>query len=139
MPEFGYRQTGSYDLPRLGLNDQAAAVVANVALAAVLSRISRGLNVNDSPAPPLTRFYERYKQQHGKSSNRDWNLTGQTIAQLRVLSATPHEITIGFGPGVNAQTLVALALWNRGDKQMMGLSSANRQEVAGAIGARQKG
>lgn len=81
-------------------------VIAENLLAKITQRISQGMDVHDSPAPPLTPKYAKFKVERARRPNkRDWYLTGITLRHLRVKSARPNRAVIGFLPGVRRYAL----------------------------------
>ena len=65
----------------------------------IKSRLDRGMDVTDSPAPSLSTGYARFKERKYGRNLRDWNLTGQTRGHMKVLVATHNKATLGFLDG----------------------------------------
>src|SRR5206468_5192437 len=75
----------------------------NVLNSSIGDRMDRGLDINDSPAPPLRPGYAKYKQRQGGSGIRDWKLTGRTRRSMKVLSAGQNHAVLGFTDDVTNQ------------------------------------
>ena len=110
---------------RFGAEEMAQ--VANEASRVMHERIGRGETVEGRPATPLSPGYARYKSRRGLPAIRDWTLTGETLAQLRVVEVSPGSATVAFDGASNK--LLRLARWNAERDQMIGLSEADQQQV----------
>lgn len=78
------------------------ATIGNFVIADIQLRLSRALNVNDSPAKPLSmrgKRYQRYyyvKKAKGLDPIRNLSFTGETLADMRVIDARSNMVRIGF-------------------------------------------
>lgn len=95
-PTFSIKVTKRITLGPVGFSGQQMNTLASATVAAMVARWGRGLDVNDSPAPPLGRGYSRRKQRRGGQAIPDLRYTGQLIASLRVLEAESGRAKIGF-------------------------------------------
>jgi hypothetical protein len=90
---FVYRPCSAEVMTRIGQR-----VIAEV----VKPRIARGVNVSDQPAKPLSKTGKRrnryfyIKQAKGLQTIRDLMFSGRTIGSIRVVSAKPGVVRIGF-------------------------------------------
>ena len=110
---------------------QTMHVIATDLRNSVRSRIQRGQDVRDLPAPPLNPKYAARKEKRGKKGIRDWDKTGRTLRSMQVLSAGPNKAEIGFddsaprGPKQSPPSVVAAA--NNKRSQQFGTSPKDMQ------------
>ncbi len=104
--------------------------VAEEAAAAEHERIGRAETVAGVPARPLSVSYARQKLRLGLPAIRDWSLTGEALAGLRVQDARDGSATVGMDSTGSAK-MVRLAQWNSQYDQMIGLSEADQVRVLG--------
>lgn len=75
--------------------------IASQLLQKIRDRMSMGMTVTDSPAPPLKRPYAKFKtEKMGRADVRDWYLIGITLAHLRVKRVGVGVAVMGFLPGI---------------------------------------
>jgi phage gpG-like protein len=94
-------------------------------------RIQRSLNVDDQPARPLTPKYAKRKEAKGKNPVRDWNLSGNTLRSMAVLSANENRAVIGFNNPIAGR----IAHWNNLRERAFGVSPRDRQTLVAAVRA----
>lgn len=102
--------------------------IAEVATLAMHERIGRAVTVQDTAAAPLSRRYAREKAGLGLPAIRDWKVTGETMAQLRVQDVQAGAVTVGIQT-VSSAKLIRLARWNGQFDQMVGLSANDQARV----------
>lgn len=80
--------------PSLGIEGMRALALA--ARDSMRTRILSGVNLSDSPARPLGRYYAAYKTRAGAQPIRNWKLTGALMASMDVTRCTEQYSTVGF-------------------------------------------
>lgn len=128
MPSFRYQFAG-FELTPLGFHREDMSRVGAVALDSERDRITRGLNVDDLPALPLSAGYRKQKLKAGKQARRDWNFTGDALRTMQA-QAGDGQASIEFAGG--GQKLAALGRWNANREQMAGLSPSDQAKVTAA-------
>jgi hypothetical protein len=121
------------------LSEGQMATIGNLVIADVQARIHTARNVADAPAKPLKpgrngrRGYPDYKAARGLQPLRDLVWRGLTMRSIRVVSAKPNEVRIGFD---NPQASRIAAI-NQSREPMFWFSPQNieriRELVSGAI------
>lgn len=103
--------------------------LGSIAAASIKDRLSRGENVSDAPAKPLTVGYARRKSKRAPPALRNWKFTGRTLRSMQVLSANENRARIGFSdPIANMRAVVQ----NRRERQF-GLSETNWDAIKGEL------
>lgn len=103
--------------------------VGNALNSQIDARLAHGLDVNDQPAPPLKPSYAKFKLRKGGSGIRDWKLTGRLRGSMKVLSAGPNKVTLGFTDDVaNAR-----AFFNNQRTRQYGVSPSDKQTLLAAL------
>lgn len=125
MPSFTYRFQ-PFELRSLSFGRDDMAQVGQVSLDAQRDRIGRGVNVNDLPALPLSRAYQKQKSRAGKPPRRDWTFSGGTLRSMRAHATEGQAVVVFEGGG---QKLTSLERWNAAREQMAGLSPADQAKV----------
>jgi hypothetical protein len=134
MPSCRYNQT-PWRFKSLAFDENDMGSLGSEALSTIKQRISQGRNVEDAPAPPLSRNYERRKLRKGGAPIRDWTLTGQTMAALTATVVNSGEVEVSFGSLGSRQKLASLAAHNVGRRQMMGLSPLDKEKLSAVMDA----
>jgi hypothetical protein len=91
------------------------------------NRITRGLDANDRPLPPLSPRYAQIKGRKYPPPIRNMVKTGRTMRALAVLSANDNRAKVGLTDEVAKKrfNLQAYRIWGR--------SRQNAEDVATAI------
>ena len=104
-------------IPPFGLSNQQRFGLASLAIAQIRQRTALGLDMNDRPAPPLSRNYQRRKVRLGLPGIPDLRLTGAMMKSLQVQSLEP-SVTIGF---TGARNILKAGV-NQGRRRQLGIS-----------------
>lgn len=128
MPSYVYRFQ-SFELNRLGFGREDMALVGQVAVDSQRDRIGRGLNVNDIPALPLSKPYQKQKTRAGRPGLRDWTFSGDTLRSMQAQATDGQAVVVFEG---DQQKLARLARWNAAREQMAGLSPVDQAKVEAA-------
>lgn len=112
-------------------SSQQMLTLGNILADSVRARVGIGLNVNDSPAKPLKPGYARQKTIKGRLPQRDWTMTGRTLAALRCVSANENVAIVGFNNPVAGR----IAHWNNLKERAFGVSPRDRQALVAAVKA----
>lgn len=115
----------------VGLSGELSSQLAQALAQSIKTRVQRGLDVNDRPAPPLSQVYARLKSRRGLQAIRDWTLTGRTIAALVPIAGPGGQIQVGFTNGRAAQ----IAAINNARIRMFGVSPQDRKNLIAALNA----
>ena len=113
------------------LSAEQMATIGNLVIADVQARIRKGRNVTDAAAKPLKpgrngkRGYPDYKVARGLQGIRDLVWRGMTMRSIRVISAKPNEVRIGFD---NPQAARIAAL-NQSKEATFWFSPANKKTI----------
>jgi hypothetical protein len=116
------------------VSGENAHFLAGVLATSIRTRIKRGLDVNDNPAPRLSGRgklggYAGLKARRGLNPIRDWTLTGQTLQALQPLQTLPGQISVGF---TDARAARIAAINNARSKQF-GVSPSDRRNFIAAL------
>ena len=93
------------------------------------TRIQAGLNVYDQPAKPLKPRYAKVKGMKGRSTVRDWTLSGQTLRCMAVISANENRAVIAFNNPIAAR----IARWNNLRERAFGVSPSDRASLVESV------
>ena len=113
------------------ISAEQMAVIGNLVVADVVSRIRKARNVEDAPAKPLKpgrngkRGYPDWKAAHGLQPVRDLFWRGLTLRSIRVISAMSNEVRIGFD---NPQA-AGIAYINQSREPMFWFSPTNLTHI----------
>lgn len=110
-------------------SSEQMAGIGQAVITKTSDRISQGLDVTDSPAPPLKESYAKRKILHNRAPLRDWNFSGITMKSLKVKNANENKVTIGFITEKADQIVTAQ---NRRSKQW-GLSPSDEKALHEAV------
>jgi hypothetical protein len=100
----------------------------------VLARIRRGMDVNDSPAPPLSSKgkrggYAGLKARRGLNPIRDLTFTGRTLRAIAPVAAGENQVAIG----ITNQTAIRIIASNNARSRQYGASPTDRANLIAAI------
>lgn len=97
-----------------------------------LARWDRGIDANDSPAPPLSQRYAR----RAGSSIRDLNNTGRLRRAMKVLSANQNRAVMGALDGIHTRRVKGRSLTfadvlriNNKRSRMWGISDSDKRAL----------
>lgn len=88
-------------LDRLKFDRDQMSDIGQVAVNSELERLSRGVDSNDQPAPPLNPRYEKRKIKAGATPIRDNRLTGEMLASFGVRNADTNSASVGFSSEIS--------------------------------------
>jgi hypothetical protein len=117
--------TGTLKLPSPVFTQDELHALAEAAMKTEQERISKGVDIHDQPAKPLTQPYERRKERAGKKGIRDMHNTGKLLASRDVVSVDGQGIEVGFT--LTQEELIARI--NNTRDPMFGLSPDNIDDV----------
>lgn len=94
----------------LDLDSAAMTRIGERVVPSIRSRIERGYDVNDQPAPPLRQsssvrrngfarvigYAQAKVSKYGGRPIRNWKRTGETLGAMGVLQASTNRVVIGF-------------------------------------------
>jgi len=103
--------------------------LSQVLASSVRTRILSGRDVNDNPAPDLSKAYARAKQRRGLPPIRNWTWSGNTLAALGPMVTQSGQLAVGFS---NPRAARIAAILNARCKQF-GVSPTDRANVIDAI------
>lgn len=95
------------------------------------ARFAAGKNVDDLPAKPLVPRYKKYKERVQRISQafRNLRLTGKTLADHRVLSASEKQVKVGWLDPV----AIKRVLFNQDRDTTVGFSRSDRSKIGDLI------
>jgi hypothetical protein len=94
-------------------------------LSSVKTRLSLGLNTQDTAAPPLSTKYANRKMRMNRTPIRNLSWSGALMKSLRVKSASETGVTIG---PINPLASLKLTVNNRRAKQW-GISPKDQEKI----------
>lgn len=112
-------------------SSQQMLTLGNILADSNRNRIGNGLNAQDVPARPLGPVYAKAKATKGRNPQRDWTMSGRTLAALRCLSANENVAVVGF----NNPIANRIAHWNNLKERAFGVSPRDRQTIVAAVKA----
>lgn len=112
-----------------GYSPEAMLEFGNVLNSSIADRMSKGLTINDSAAPPLKEQYARYKQRRTGSRLRDLYLTGRTRRSMKVLQVQTNRAVLGF---TDPEAEKRIAINSRISRQY-GVSPSDKAKVLRAM------
>jgi hypothetical protein len=100
----------------------------------VLARIRRGMDVNDTPAPPLASKgkrggYAGQKARRGLNPIRDLTFTGRTLRAIAPVVAGENQVSIG----ITNQAAIRVIASNNARSKQYGASPTDRANLIAAI------
>jgi hypothetical protein len=113
------------------LSAENMTAIGNGAISGVRARIAKALNVQDSPAKPLStngkgrKRYFYVKKAKGLNPARDLVFSGRTMASIKVISATANQVRIGFD---NPQA-ARIAAINQNREAVFWFSPSNQEQI----------
>jgi hypothetical protein len=86
------------------LSGERMAGIGKSLIDTIFERWDRGLDVQDTPARPLTAKYARFKSySRRKRAVRDYDLTGKLRSSIQALSANQNKVTVGPIDGMHSR------------------------------------
>jgi hypothetical protein len=107
------------------ISGESARELSQVLANSIRTRIMSGKDVNDNPAPALSKNYARAKQRRGLPPIRNWVWSGVTLAALAPVMTQDGQIAVGFTSDRAAR--IAATLNHR--CQQFGISPGDRQTM----------
>ena len=99
--------------------------IGNTLIGTMKARIGAGLTANDTPAPPLSKRYGRFKKRRYGNDLRNMQASGKTLEALAVLRATTGRVEIGF----NTAKANLIAAINARRSRQFGVSPGDSETI----------
>lgn len=113
----------------IGIGAEESRLLATVLAGSIRTRILSGKDVNDNPAPALSKSYARAKQKSGRPPIRNWVWSGATLAALGAVTTAGGQISVGFTSDRAARIAAIL----NARCQQFGVSPSDRANMIDAI------
>lgn len=126
MPSFGINVTKRISIAGIGLSAPQMEALGTAAIAAMQARWDKGLDVNDTPAAPLSRKYSRRKQSRGGANLPDLKLSGQLRASMSVLRNESGRVVVGPYDALS----VTKAIANQQRRNQFGISRNDARVIS---------
>src|ERR1019366_3702087 len=110
-------------------SSDAMATLAGILRDSMRERIGKAMNANDQVSKSLSPSYAKRKVTKGKNPVRDWNMSGNTLRSMAVLTANENRAVIGFNNPIAGR----IAHFNQLRERAFSVSPMDRRTLVAAV------